>query len=525
MTTVTDGHDTAPFRLGQLLYDTRYRSLTIQVIAFILLMLGFSWLAYNTVQNLAALGKDFDFGFLGARAGYDISQRLVEYSNDSSHARAAFVGILNTLLVAVLGCITATVIGVIAGVLRLSNNWLVARLMSIYVEGFRNVPLLLWILVIFAVFSESLPHPSTFRADAETGEAESSMIFGLIALTRQGTFIPRLVYADGGWIFVAALVVAGGIVWGLRRAAKRRQEATGQVTPLLLPSLGIFIVALLGAYFIISAQSRSSEMALIGYGAEDGMTLADYAEAQGRIDYCRIRGSGGSFSAQTHLETNDIAHRVREYFGPDDAGRDLAAGRCALYAVPSAEAASVIEELTPSLRGDATLAVLGETVNEGAAVQMDVPGISESGIPRMEGGLPIRNSLIALWFALSLYTGAFVAEIVRAGILAINKGQTEASYALGLRPSRTMNLVILPQALRVIIPPLISQYLNLTKNSSLAIAVGYMDVRSTLGGITINQTGRELEGILLLGLFYLLTSLIIAAVMNVYNNAVKLRER
>jgi general L-amino acid transport system permease protein len=142
-----------------------------------------------------------------------------------------------------------------------------------------------------------------------------------------------------------------------------------------------------------------------------------------------------------------------------------------------------------------------------------------------ESGVHLRNSLIALWLALSLYTGAFIAEIVRGGILAISRGQTEAAYSLGLRPGRTMSLVILPQALRVIIPPLISQYLNLTKNSSLAIAVGYMDVRSTLGGITINQTGRELEGMLLLGAFYLLASLIISGVMNVYNSSVKLKER
>jgi general L-amino acid transport system permease protein len=142
-----------------------------------------------------------------------------------------------------------------------------------------------------------------------------------------------------------------------------------------------------------------------------------------------------------------------------------------------------------------------------------------------QGGTHLRNSFIALTLALALYTGAFIAENVRGGILAISKGQTEASYALGLRPNRTMNLVILPQAMRVIIPPLISQYLNLTKNSSLAIAVGYMDVRSTLGGITINQTGRELEGMLLLGIFYLVTSLIISGAMNVYNNSIALKER
>jgi general L-amino acid transport system permease protein len=142
-----------------------------------------------------------------------------------------------------------------------------------------------------------------------------------------------------------------------------------------------------------------------------------------------------------------------------------------------------------------------------------------------QGGGFVRNSFMALWIALSLYTAAFIAENVRSGIQAISKGQTEAAYSLGLPPNRTMNLVILPQALRIIIPPLISQYLNLTKNSSLAIAVGYMDVRATLGGITINQTGRELEGILLMALFYLILSLAISMVMNIYNNSTKLMER
>jgi general L-amino acid transport system permease protein len=142
-----------------------------------------------------------------------------------------------------------------------------------------------------------------------------------------------------------------------------------------------------------------------------------------------------------------------------------------------------------------------------------------------QGGIQARGSLIALWLALSVYTGAFIAENVRAGIQAISRGQTEAAYSLGLRPNRTMSLIILPQALRVIIPPVISQYLNLTKNSSLAIAVGYMDITGTLGGITLNQTGRAIECVLMLMLFYLTISLTISAVLNVYNNAVQLKER
>jgi general L-amino acid transport system permease protein len=404
MTTITDPQS-GSFRLSQLLYDTRYRSLTIQVIAFILIMAGFVWLANNTVQNLANLGKDFDFGFLQSRAGYDINQRLVEYSSDSTHGRAAIVGILNTLLVAFLGCILATLIGVTAGVLRLSNNWLVARLMSVYVEGFRNVPLLLWILVIFAVMTESMPQPRDFR---EGGDA-SMVLFDSVAITNRGIFLPAPVFGDGalivGLVFLASLIG----IFAFRRYARARQEATGDILPVFWISLGIFFIPALLVYFVM--------------GRPIGLTYPEL----------------GGFNFQ--------------------------------------------------------------------------------------GGLHLRNSLLALWLALSLYTGAFIAENVRAGILAISKGQTEASSALGMRPSRTMNLVVLPQALRVIIPPLISQYLNLTKNSSLAIAVGYMDVRSTLGGITINQTGRELEGMLLLGVFYLVTSLLISAAMNVYNNSVKLRER
>lgn len=396
---------TEPFRLSQLLFDTRYRSLTIQVIAFMLIMGLFAELAYNTVHNLQQLGKDFNFSFLWNRAGYDINQRLIPYDSNSTHGQAALVGILNTLLVAFLGCILATIIGVIAGVLRLSKNWIVARLMSIYVEGFRNVPLLIWILVLYAVLTESTPAP---RAFAEGGTA-SMIFFDSVAISNRGVFIPKPVWGEGSGLLAIVFLASLIGIWAFRRYARKVFEAEGRILPVFPIALALFFVPTILAHFLLGRP--------VG------------------IEY-------------------------------------------------------------PTLGGF-----------------------------NFEGGLQVRNSLIALWLALSLYTGAFIAEIVRAGILAISKGQSEAAFALGLRPSRTMNLIILPQALRVIIPPLISQFLNLTKNSSLALAVGYMDVRSTLGGITINQTGRELEGMLLLGLFYLLTSLIISAGMNLYNNSVKLKER
>ncbi|MCR8550940.1 ABC transporter permease subunit [Salipiger sp. P9] len=410
MTTMTDPPGQG-FRLSQLIYDTRYRSLTIQVVAMVLLMLLFSWLVSNTIHNLQNLGKDFDFGFLTQPSGYDINQRLIEYNSQMTHGRAALVGILNTILVAFLGCALATVLGVVAGVLRLSNNWLVSRLMSVYVEGFRNVPLLLWIVLIFALMTESTPAPRAFRGD----DATASMLFDAIAVTNRGVYTPAIhfgtpFFANGFFNWLVVILVLGASLYAIRRLhhwATERQEATGDRPTTWYFTLGLLILPTAILMVLMSAYLNLPELKGFNFG----------------------------------------------------------------------------------------------------------------------GGIHLRNSLIALWLALSLYTGAFIAEIVRGGILAVSKGQTEAAYALGLRPSTTMNLVILPQALRVIIPPLISQFLNLTKNSSLAIAVGYMDVRSTLGGITINQTGRELEGMLLLGLFYLVLSLLISGAMNIYNASVKLKER
>jgi len=411
----------ATFRLSMLIYDTRYRSLTIQVVVFFLVMAGAAWLVDNTIRNLEALGKDFNFAFLNSRAGYDISQRLVEYTNDSTHGRALLIGLLNTLLVAVLGCMAATVLGVLIGVLRLSKNWIVARLMTFYVEIFRNVPLLLWILLIYTVFTEATPAPNAYRPNAEGVAALSMQFNDTVAITNRYTAIPdpqftrSLGYIDLGIFMISANVLAIFAVLGgswfanrtLLRRATRIQEATGVRPVTWWRSVLIWVVPLVLLKFAL----------------------------------------GFHFAY-------------------------------------------------PTLQGF-----------------------------NFTGGINVSNSFMALWLALSLYTAAFIAEIVRAGILAISRGQTEAAFALGLRPGRTMNLVILPQALRVIIPPLISQYLNLTKNSSLAIAVGYLDLRGTLGGITLNQTGRELECVLLMMLIYLTISLIISGVMNVYNASVKLKER
>jgi general L-amino acid transport system permease protein len=394
-----------------LLNDTRYRSYTFQAIALIVLIFAIGYLASNLMTNLAQAGLNISYEFLGNPSGYDINQTLVPYTSQSSHAQAALVGILNTLLVAFLACITATVFGVIAGVLRLSNNWLISKLMAFYVEIFRNIPVLIWIIIIFTIMTAVMPGPRAFRGD----EPEASMLLGSFAFTNRGVYIPGPQLANPlfaatalNWLLVLAVLAASWFaVRRVRHWASVKQEATGD-----RPTIWYFTLAI----WLVPVAILLTVMGLFW-----------------------------------------------EY---------------------------------PELKGF-----------------------------NFKGGIKVGGPLIALRFALSIYTGAFIAENVRAGIQAISKGQTEAAASLGLRPGRTMSLVILPQALRVIIPPLISQYLNITKNSSLAIAVGYADITATLGGITLNQTGRAIECVLLLMLFYLTISLLISAVMNVYNNAVKLKER
>jgi general L-amino acid transport system permease protein len=405
MSAITDP-ERSGFQISMLLYDTRYRSMTIQIIALIGFLLAIGWLVGNAAQNLAALGKPLNFGFLGEPSGYDINQRLIEYNSQMSHGRAAIVGLLNTLLVAFLGCIAATVIGVLVGVLRLSKNWLISKIMTIYIETFRNVPVLLWILMTMAIFIEIFPQPKDFRGE----DAIASLkLFESVAVTNRGIYIPSptLFSGSGAVIAVFLLSIVGIFVFG--RWARKRQERTGDILPTFWIKLAIFIVPSVIAYYILGKP--------IG------------------LEYPELKGFN------------------------------------------------------------------------------------------FKGGFYMRNSLIALWFALSLYTAAFIAETVRTGIMAISKGQTEAAAALGLRPGRITSLVVLPQALRVIIPPMISQYLNLTKNSSLAIAVGYMDITGTLGGITLNQTGREMESLMILMAIYLIISLTISTIMNMYNERVKLRER
>ena len=374
------------------------RAVVIQILVIAAVFGSFGWLISNLVTNFAALNKNFGFDFLLQPAGYDINQYLIEYTNRSSHLRAAVVGLLNTFLVAIFGIVLATIMGVILGIIRLSNNWLARNLTYWYIEFTRNVPILLHILLWHGIIINTLPHP------------KRALAFGDVSfLTNRGFYVPKPIAEAGIEVVYLAIVAAITFAVFFTRYARKVQSETGKQLPVFWTNLGV------------------------------------------------------------------------------------------LFAVP------VIVYLLA-----------------GSPLSFDIPALKGF---NFKGGMHLLPEFVALTFALAIYTAAFIAENVRAGILAIHKGQREAAEALGLRPGKVMRLVILPQARRVIIPPLTSQYLNLTKNSSLAIAIGYMDLVATLGGITLNQTGREIETMMLVMGMYLLISLTISAGMNWYNNAVKLVDR
>ena len=374
----------------------RARGTVLQALLLLGLAAAIAAIAANTANNLAQAGIALGYGFLADIASFDISQRLIHYDGQSTYARAFLVGGLNTVLVAALGIVAATVIGFVAGILRLSNNFLISRMVGAYVEFTRNVPVLLQIIFWWVVM---LNLPLT----------RESIVFGdLVYLNNRGIRLPGLDFGPGsGWVLLALLAGAAG-TWLAARRSRRRRERTGRALPMLRIGLALILGPPLILYFLL------------------GQPLALDAPVAGRFN--------------------------------------------------------------------------------------------------LVGGVNLKPELMALWVALSTYTGAFIAEIVRGGILAVRAGQTEAAAALGLPPKLVVRKIVLPQALRVIVPPLTSQYLNLTKNSSLAVAVGYPDIVS-VGDTILNQSGQALEVISIYMLFYLLLSLLTSAFMNWYNARIALERK
>ncbi len=378
--------------------DPVIRGIVYQLLVGLLVVLFFLWIGQNAAINLAAQNKTTGFDFLWKTSGFAISFSLFPFDRNSFYWEAFLVGLTNTLLVAVIGIVLATVLGFTIGIARLSSNWIIARLATIYVETIRNIPLLLQLFFWYFAVLKAMP----------AVRDSLSLPFDTF-INQRGLFVPKpLPDEQFFWVYVALAVgVAASLV--LRGWARRRLEATGRRFPVFLASIAIIA----------------------------GLTAVVWT------------GSG-------------------------------------------------------------------------ASVTFDPPVLNRF---NFKGGLELPPEFVALAFGLVIYTAAFIAETVRGGILAVSHGQTEAAQSLGLKEGDRLRLVIVPQAMRVIVPPLTSQYLNLTKNSSLGAAIGYPELVNVFTGTTLNQTGRAIEVIALTMAVYLTFSLLTSAIMNWYNARVALVER
>ena len=383
--------------IARLWNNPTVRNLLDQILLVIVVGLVGWYLVHNTAENLSRQNIASGFGFLDREAGFAIGEGLLAYAPSDTYRQALLVGLLNTLKVAAVGIALATLIGLVVGIARLSSNWLVAKLAAVYVEGLRNIPVLLQLFIWYGAITVSLPHP---REAMEPVDG--------VFLSNRGLMFP---WPDAHAVhpyMIAALVVGLVATWALGRWARRRQRLTGRQFPAGWVGLGLIV-------------GLPTLVWLVG----------------------------------------------------------------------------------------------------GAPVGLDVPELRGF---NFRGGVEISPEFAAVLFGLSFYTACYIAEIVRSGILAVARGQSEAAAALGMRRGLVLRLVVLPQALRLIIPPTTSQYLNLTKNSSLAVAVGYPDLVS-IGNTTMNQTGQAIEAISIYMMVYLTVSLLISLFMNLYNRRIALVER
>lgn len=379
----------------RLLFDEKSRSLIVQAFVIGIFAIFIYLLVQQTSTNLDKRGISSGFDFLSMSAGYDISIRLIPFTSEDTHLRAYFVGLLNTLMIAVCGCFLATILGFIVGVIRLSSNWLFRNIAYVYVEFTRNVPVLLQIILYYSI----LLHLPKIK--------QAIVLFEGFYLTNRGLYSPLPIIKDGFSIVLASFIIAIVLSIFIKKNLKRKQEQTGKQYPIFLINSALIIFTPIIFYYIM-----------------------------------------------------------------------------------------------------------------GMPIEFEIPVLKGF---NFKGGMVIRPEFIGMLLGLSIYTAAFISETVRSGIISVSKGQREASQALGLKNNLVMRLIVIPQALRVIIPPLTSQYLNLTKNSSLGIAIGYADLVHGFGGISLNQTGRAIEIMGMVMLTYLTISLIISLFMNIYNKSVQFK--
>jgi general L-amino acid transport system permease protein len=385
------------------LYDPKVRGVFYQLVLVAAIIFLFYAAATNAIENLQRARIASGFGFLNNTAGFDISQTLIQFSAaGSTYGEAFVVGLLNTLIVSIIGVFFTTILGFLIGIARLSKNWMVAKVAMVYVEVLRNIPLLVQLLFWYIAVLGALPQP---RNSLDMG--------GGFFLNARGLFMAKPIYAPNAWVLVGALVIGLVGTFVYRSWAKRQQEQTGRQYPVGKVTLALVL----------------------------GLPILTWI----------------------------------------------------------------------------VLALTGAN-----PITFELP---RKGTFNLTGGMQILPEFVALLLGLVTYTAAFIAEVVRAGILAVSKGQSEAAGSLGLTPGQTLRLVVIPQAMRVIIPPLTSQYLNLTKNSSLAVAIGYPDLVQVFMGTVLNQTGQAIEVVVITMGVYLTISLVTSFFMNIYNRRVAIVER
>ncbi|MBD1150972.1 ABC transporter permease subunit [Pelagibacterales bacterium SAG-MED25] len=378
------------------------KKLLPQLLTLLVVILIFGFFSYNAQVNMENRGITFGYGFLSQESSFDVQFSLIEFDGSHSYFRAYLVGLLNTILVSVIGIIFATIIGIVVGIARLSNNYLIERTAAVYVEFFRNIPLLLQIFFWYFAALRALPLPQ----DAEP-------MFGVFFLTIKGFFVPAFVWNNLD-IFIYSVIAALISIIFIRIYARKKQEKDGVQTPVLSISIGLLLILPILS-FLFGGVDTSIEVPVIKQLSQSGFTY--------------------------------------------------------------------------------------------------------------EGGIKLPPELISLALALSLYTATFIAECVRAGVQGVSKGQKEAAASIGLTPNQVLKLVVMPQALRIIIPPTTNQYLNLTKNSSLAAAIAYPDLVLVFAGTALMQTGRAIEIVSITMLTYLSLSISISIFMNWYNKKIAIKEK
>jgi general L-amino acid transport system permease protein len=543
--------------------DVRILAIIGQVVFMSLVIAGFAWLISNFIRNAENQGLQVSFDFLRTTAGFPINEGI-EYQESDSYGRALWVGMVNTLRVSFFGIILSTLLGVVAGIARLSSNWLVSKLSEVYVEIIRNIPLL--VFLFFIHFGVTIKLPDVRDSIQPLGWP--------IFLSQRGIYIPGLTPSAGFPIWLAFIVLAIILAMVLWIIQTRQEDIKGEPSNKVATAFWAFLIVAAIGWFVTSgmvsdqaimvAGSRNIESfddfeAIYLLNIDDGALkeagvsneilnnfkstddVAKYRETltarlesgevvepaeietirnqinvldAAAITICSVEESPAEINAASQLRGRYIPVRIRDENSMRKAAEGYAAGNCDILAGSQAElaAARVIME-DPQAH---------ELVSvKTSPLISNLPALAGLNI---QGGVSLTPEFASVLFGLFVYHGAFAAELVRAGILSVSKGQSEAARALGLSDGQRLRLIVLPQAMRVIIPPMTSNYMSLAKNSSLAVAVGYQELVS-VGNTTLNQSGFAVQVIIIWMISYLTISLTISALLNWYNKKVALVER